>query len=282
MEDNAMFNLISLKVKCPVCGKSLMDEEHLVDNCPSIKLKIEIGEANGTINLSSVWDSYNYLVDIELTKDEIATLRCPLCNSDLKSRIDCDVCKAPMVPFDLKLGGDVSICSRIGCKNHFLKFVDFSFALKNLFEDTDRLHHHLEDFEVEKLEIIRSGTFLQSYCPHCKKSLIEEGSIKFKVKRGKEKGFIMLSPYLNIFTSRSTILLPEDQIIEDISCPKCNKSLVLKDQKCGECASEIFQIEISARKKLIDFYICSRKGCRWHGLSREDLNEIRLEDSKEW
>lgn len=282
MEDSTMFNLISLKVKCPVCGKSLMDEEHLVDNCPSIKLNIKLGDETGIIRLSSVYESYNYLTDIELPKDEIAALFCPFCKTDLVSKLECEICNAPMVPFDLDLGGNLTICSRVGCKNHFMKFVDFSFALKNLFEETDRLHHHHHSPEDEKLETIKSGSFLHSYCPHCQKSLIEEGSIKFHVKRKKETGYFMLSPYLNIFTSKSTILLPEDQVIEDLACPHCSKSLVLHGEKCEECGSDIFRIEISARKKLIDFYICSKKGCRWHGLSKEDLHEIRLEDSMEW
>lgn len=282
MEDTSMFNLISLKVKCPVCGQSLMDEEQLVDNCPSIKLNIKVGDETGTIRLSSVYDSYNYLTDLELAKDEVPTISCPLCNSHLVSKEECDVCKAPFISLDIELGGIVSICSRVGCTNHFMKFVDFSFALKNLFEETERLHHPHHDLEDEKIETIKSGSFLHSYCPHCQKSLIDSGSIKFLVKRKKETGYMMLSPYLNIFTSKSTILLPEDQVIEDLSCSHCKKSFILPKKRCEACGSKIARIEISARKKLIDFYICSKKGCRWHGLSKEDLHEIRLEDSLEW
>ena len=33
---------------------------------------------------------------------------------------------------------------------------------------------------------------------------------------------------------------------------------------------------------LVDFHICSKKGCTWHGLSREDMDDIRLEQSLEW
>lgn len=282
MEDTSMFELISLKVNCPVCGQSLMDEKQLVDNCPSIKLNIRVGDEKGIIHLSSVYESFNHVTDLDLKKDEIAIMSCPLCNSDLVSKEECDVCKAHFIPLDLEFGGNVSICSRVGCKNHFMKFVDFSFALKNLFEETDRLHHHHHNPEDEKIETIKSGSFLHSYCPHCQKSMIDSGSIKFLVTRKKETGYLMLSPYLNIFTSKSTILLPEDQVIEDLACPNCKKSLILPKKRCEECGSKIARIEISARKKLIDFYICSKKGCRWHGLSPEDLHEIRLEDSLEW
>ena len=42
------------------------------------------------------------------------------------------------------------------------------------------------------------------------------------------------------------------------------------------------KINVSASSKLIDFYICTKKGCKWHGLSEEDLYSIKLEESDEW
>ncbi|MCK5137995.1 MAG: hypothetical protein KAR19_19575 [Bacteroidales bacterium] len=292
---NDMLNLISLRVKCPVCGQSLMDDNRLVDNCPSIRLNIANDQDKGEINLSSVWESYNYVCTLETPKDTTIKLSCPHCNSEIKSKADCDVCDAPMIPLDLELGGDVSICSRIGCKNHFVKFVDFSFALKQLYIDAGyQGRPFIEDMslprekkgpgteEEEKIKIMRTGTFLQSYCPHCKKSLIEKSSIKFKVDRGKKSGYLMLSPYLNIFTSKSTIRLPEDEYIGDIKCFHCDQSLMIKEEKCRECGSEIARIVVGATSRLVDFYICSKKGCRWHGLSKDDLDDIRLEESLEW
>jgi ssDNA-binding Zn-finger/Zn-ribbon topoisomerase 1 len=290
-----IFNLISLKVKCPVCGHSLMDDKRLVDNCPSIRVKVAVGEKEGTINLSSVYESYNYVCDIDTPGDQIVRLFCPHCSSEIKSKSECDLCHAHMIPFDLELGGNVSVCSRIGCKNHFVKFVDFTFALKKLYLDAGAMERpYLEDMsaalkpkgpktpEEEKIEIMRTGTFLQSYCPHCKQSLIEQGSIKLKVDRETGTGFLMLSPYLNVFTSRSTIFLPEDQFIGDIKCFHCDKSLMVDDMKCEECGSDVFRIVLTAAMRLVDFYICSKKGCRWHGLSKEDLNYLRLEDSLEY
>lgn len=290
-----MFNLISLKVKCPVCGHSLMNENKLIDNCPSIQVGVDIDEKKGIINLSSVYESYNFMCDIETPECEVVRLFCPHCNSEIKSKTVCDICKAPMIPFDLELGGNVTICSRIGCQNHFVKFVDFSFALKKLYIDAGYLERpYDEDMtgdwkeakpkneEDEKIEVIRTGTFLHTYCPYCKKSLIEKSTIKLKVKRNGKSGFLMLSPYLNVFTSKSTIFLPENEFIGDIRCFHCDKTLILTDEKCQKCGSDIARIMVSARKRLFDFYICSKKGCRWHGLSKEDINDIRLEDSLEW
>ena len=122
----AVPDLISLRVKCPVCGHSVMDEKRLVDNCPSLKLKISIGDKEGIINLSSVYESYNFLCNIETLDGENFKLSCPHCSSEIKSSSDCDICKSDMISLDLELGGTVSICSKIGCQNHFVKFVDFS------------------------------------------------------------------------------------------------------------------------------------------------------------
>jgi len=293
METN--FDLISLRVKCPVCGQSLMDEKRLVDNCPSIKLKIGIGDKEGIIHLSSVYESYNYLCDLDTKKDETIRLYCEHCNSEIKSTNTCDVCDSSMIPLDLELGGTVSICSRIGCDNHFVKFVDFSFALKKLYLDEGyQGRPFVEDMSIpladkppldeqaEDVEIMKTGTFLHSYCPHCKKSLIEKGAIKLHLHRGEKRGFIMLSPYLNVFTSKTTIRIPEDEFIGDLFCIHCHKSLLVDGGKCEECGSEIAKITVSARKRLVDFHICGKKGCRWHGLSKDDMNDIRLEDSLEW
>jgi hypothetical protein len=288
-------NLVSLRVKCPVCGHSLMDQDRPIDNCPSIKLNVKVGEKSGLMHLSSVWESFNFVCNIETPKNEILKLTCPHCNSAINGKTDCEACYAPMVPLDLELGGDVCICSRMGCKSHFVKFVDFSFALKQLYIEAGYQERpYVEDMSVilkkkapvtdeeEHTEIMRSGTFLQSYCPHCKKTLIEEGSIKLKIDRGDKEGFLMLSPYLNVFTSRSTIRLTEDQIISNIRCFHCDESLGIPDEVCGDCGSRVARVVVGATSRLVDFYICSKKGCTWHGLSRQDMDDIRLEQSMEW
>ena len=85
-----MYNFISLKVKCPVCGESLMDDEKLVDHNSSIKLHIKIGGDKGTINLSSIYESYNYICDFDITENEIAEFYCPHCQAQI---IEEDKCK---------------------------------------------------------------------------------------------------------------------------------------------------------------------------------------------
>jgi hypothetical protein len=199
-----------------------------------------------------------------------------------------------MVPFYLDMGGRVSICSRSGCKNHFVEFDDLSIALRKFYQqygystDLERAERQEEPEKTkeekateDKREIIESGSFLHSYCPHCRKSLIENDMLKLNITNGDE-GELILSPYLNVFSSKSTIFLPEDKVVSDLRCWHCDKSLIVQDRTCGKCASPIAKISVTARTKLIDFFICTKKGCKWHGLQEEDLYDIRLEDSLEW
>lgn len=290
-----MYNFVAIKVKCPVCGVSLMDNDKLIDNEPNIKVNIEIAEKKGTLRLSSIYGSFNYDVDIELPDNEIAKFSCPHCNSEITSSEECSSCHARMVPFILDMGGKVTICSRNGCHNHLIGFEDLSVALHKLNQEYEiRGKHNHKDYVAkdvnldktdaeEHQEILETGTFLHAYCPHCKKSLIEDEQLYLKlIKENGETGFIMLSPYLNVFTSKSTLYNPEQSIAGDIRCPHCNTSIISTEINCKTCNSKVAKISVGARTKLIDFYICSKKGCRWHGLSNQDESDIRLEDSLEW
>lgn len=287
-----MYDFLALKVKCPVCNESLMDSKQLVDNEPSIKLNIEASGKKDVIRLSSIYGSYSRSSTLSIADDEIVIFSCPHCAAVISDETNCLSCEAPMVPFYLDMGGKVSVCSRNGCQNHKVEFNDLSIALKKLYQDYGLAGNHEEEADRvikakdnetidETTEILKSGTFLQAYCPHCKKTLIENDQLKLKIKNGAE-GFLLLSPYLNVFTSKSTIFLPEDKLINDIMCFHCNHSLINKEEKCGKCGSTTAKISLGARTKLLDFYMCTKKGCRWHGLSKDDYYDIRLEDSLEW
>jgi hypothetical protein len=195
------------------------------------------------------------------------------------------------------MGGKLGVCSRRGCKNHLVEFEDLSNALRKLYQEYGYISktQHLENVnsletvnlekteEDEEREILESGTFLQAYCPYCKRTLLESDMLKLQIVNDKgEEGYVLLSPYLNVFSSKSTVFLVEDKPVKDIKCFHCHKSLMLDDKTCEKCDSVVARISISARLRLIDFYICSKKGCRWHGLSEEDINEIKLEDSNHW
>jgi ssDNA-binding Zn-finger/Zn-ribbon topoisomerase 1 len=275
-----------------------MDFDNLVDNEPSINLNIKIGKKEGVIKLSSIYGSYNYICDIDIAENETADFICPHCKELINSKVKCKVCNASMVPFFLEMGGKVCVCSRAGCKNHLVEFEDLSNALRMFYQEygfiskqseenysddnkSDEIPVYSEEDEVK--EILETGTFLQAYCPSCWKSLIESDMLKLKiVSDNNEVGYVMLSPYLNVFSSKSTIFLAEGKPVGDFRCFHCEHTLMSEDKVCEVCSSPVARISISARSKLIDFYICSKKGCRWHGLSEDDISDIKLEDSLEW
>lgn len=283
--ESILNDFIILRVKCAICEHSLMDSSRLVDGQPGIRLLIETPRDRGTILLSSVYESYNFKCDVEIMKDDIVKFICPHCNQQITERMTCDECEAPMVPFLLDFGGKVLICSRAGCKAHVLEFENFQEALNKIIhlgEYTDAIPENIEK-NGDAREIIESGTFLQAYCPFCEKSFIEKGLIKLIVVNDQdEEGFVYLSPYLNVFTSRSTVFLKEDYAVNDIRCSHCKQSLIDPKGNCVKCGSPRARVVISAKTKLIDFYICSKKGCRWHGLDEQDLHDIHLEDSMSW
>jgi ssDNA-binding Zn-finger/Zn-ribbon topoisomerase 1 len=269
-----------------------MDNEHTVDNEPSVKLYLRIGEKEGYIWLSSIYGSYNLESTIDIEDGEIAQFKCPHCFDPVPTSEVCNECGAPLVDFHLDDGGKVSICSRAGCKKHSIEFEDLSTALTHFYNAYEmlkyvqfkpmRLVESKEEPKVDK-EVISSGTFLNSYCPHCKMSLINDNMVILKIEREDgECGILYMSPFLNVFTHNTTIKLTEKSRLKDIKCIYCDHTLVHQEMKCPVCESELVRFNVSAMRKVIDFYFCSRKGCRWHGLSDEDLNYIMLEDSTEW
>lgn len=288
-----MLNFINLSLKCPKCSHLLVDKTKLVDNVPSIKLNISMGNQEGQIWLSSIYGSYNYESSFEILKDQIATFKCPHCAQELTSVETCSECQAPLVDFHLIEGGKVSICSRAGCKKHSIEFEDLATAMYHFYNEYDiqkftpyeaaAAKHSKTKHAITDKEIIESGTFLNSYCPYCRMNLISNGMIIFKIKKDNgELGILYLSPYLNVFKHATTIQVPEKYPVKEISCIFCDHSLVEEKEACPECGSQVARIHISAMKKLLDFKFCTRKGCTWHGISDEDLAYVMLEDSKEW
>ncbi len=136
--------------------------------------------------------------------------------------------------------------------------------------------------ESEK-ELISCGTYLKCYCPHCNLSLNQGENAVFDIVNSKgEIGEVRLSPYLCIFSRRSSISLPEGQTVEDIICPYCQESLIDTSLVCENCKTPVAKILIAALTKIIPLHICTKVGCRWHGLSEEDEKTIQLDDCNDW
>ncbi len=136
-------------------------------------------------------------------------------------------------------------------------------------------------FNKVEPKYIKYGSYLHIYCPHCHKSLnVEKKEQKYILVKAKfkgQEGEIRLSPYLNIFETETNLSLKEGDIVDDMMCPHCGKSLLVDDHPCEECgAPKVAEFIVSAFSKLIPFYICTRYGCKWHGLSKRDEQLIKI------
>lgn len=121
-----MSKQISLTVKCPKCNKSLMDNEVLINDLPSVKLNIETEHHRGVLFLSCIYGDNCKNLDIDIADGEIVDMYCPMCNKELMVEDLCTDCGAPLVSFIIKAGGVVRICSRKGCENHHIIFKEVS------------------------------------------------------------------------------------------------------------------------------------------------------------
>ena len=126
-----MADHIKVSVKCPECDKSLMNSQFIIDDLPSIDLKAKIQDKTGHLYLSQIYGSYNKeFVGIENIDGALVEISCPNCNRPFPEHGVCD-CQAPIVGFNMKIGGTIKVCTRNGCKKHSLEFedVDSAFAL---------------------------------------------------------------------------------------------------------------------------------------------------------
>lgn len=125
-----MAKQISLNLKCLKCRHSLMDHNHLVNDMPSVKLEVSSNGKRGVMWLCSTYGCYDHETDLEFPHEAVVDFYCPHCKEKLNTKILCQVCDAPMVKFNIEIGGVVSVCSRNGCKNHYVMFEDLEMAIR--------------------------------------------------------------------------------------------------------------------------------------------------------
>jgi len=133
---------------------------------------------------------------------------------------------------------------------------------------------------LEDVKYLKFKTYLNTYCPHCRNTFNyerkDEKYIIFKTIYKGEEAELKLSPYLDVFDVESSVPIDENDSLDDLICPKCKKSLIVKEPACGECGSPVAELIITAFSKLMPFYICLKHGCTWHGLSKADENKVKL------
>lgn len=126
---------ITLKVSCPHCTKSLITDDFMINNYPSIKVNVENDHGRGILWLSSVYDDHTHTSNLEMKDGESVKMYCPHCNKDLVRDIKCEVCNSPIISFNCSIGGKVSICSNNGCKNHYVVFNDLSTLISKFYNE---------------------------------------------------------------------------------------------------------------------------------------------------
>lgn len=262
-----------------------MDPEVRIDNEPSIKLNLKVGEEHSWVRLSSVWGSFTHQTGLSVTGGTQGEFHCPHCREHLNVKHTCDRCSASLVELFLNIGGKVHVCSRKGCPKHsievenvkdFLRIADNRFALGATANEQP-----VADFKLKGT--VTRRVHLDTYCPHCDHGLEQEGVMRLKVVNASgEEGSLDLSPYMNVYMHRSDVELFDGLEVQDLICPHCDHTLMNQDRCCTNCNAAAAVIHIKAMGKTVVYDICGRKGCTSHCLSDKDLQLILLEDSDEW
>ena len=132
----------------------------------------------------------------------------------------------------------------------------------------------------QDVKYLKFKSYLNIYCPHCNNTLNveskEEKSVNFKAVYKKQEVELKLSPYLDVFDVESSVEIEDGQLIDDMTCPHCNASLINKEMECGDCQSPVGEVTMFAASKLLPFYLCTKQGCQWHGLTKRDERRVKL------
>ncbi len=127
-------------------------------------------------------------------------------------------------------------------------------------------------------KVIPSGSRLECFCPHCASSLVEGEHLRLEMLNGRgERGTLLLSPFLNVFDSSSTLQEGKGEEAQDLFCPHCRASLKDMARRCEACGSAAARFHAEIDDERIDFFICLRKDCHWHGISEKARSRLILE-----
>jgi hypothetical protein len=147
---------------------------------------------------------------------------------------------------------------------------------------------HWEDIVWERHRyndrtIIKSGSYLVSYCPHCGQSLVVDDMMRLQtITQDGREGWVEFSPYLNVFDRRSDIRLGEGEEVADLRCCHCGASLHVPDHACGFGHPRVAWVTVGISTIRVPFFFCMRVGCVWHRIDPDDEHRIILDDSLEW
>ena len=132
-------------------------------------------------------------------------------------------------------------------------------------------------------KFLKSGSYLDCYCPHCGASVIDKKMIHLEVvSPSGEPGHVEMKPYLNVSGRHTDITLPEGEEVQDLRCPHCHASLEVPGRSCGRGDSRVAALLIAVGNSKVPFLFCMRVGCPWHEVHPEAADQIILDESREW
>jgi len=258
---------------CPLCSHSLNENDQI-----ALEVSRPTG-SRGTIRLSPYLNVFECSSTVYIPDgEEVESLYCPHCRQSLKEESkQCDECGSAIArlmirPFHKDI--DFYLCLKKNCHWHGIGA-----------EAQQEMELGISGFKDPKdqRELVRTGTKLQCFCPNCNAELVQGDDLNLVIKDKKgEAAPMKLSPYLNVFTSECSLFIPPGEEVADMLCPKCGISFWRDDKYCGLCGSKAAQLKVKVSSFDIDFYVCMRKQCHWHGLSEKDCRKIMLDDSIEW
>lgn len=126
--------MIPLKLKCPYCNESLMDDAVPIANHPSVKLAINHYGKKGMIHLCSIYGNHERVSTLNIPDGEVVRINCPNCEANLASNVQCIKCGAPMAHIRPMAGGTIHFCTRAGCTKSKVAFDDLESELEAFYQ----------------------------------------------------------------------------------------------------------------------------------------------------
>jgi len=106
-------------------------------------------------------------------------------------------------------------------------------------------------------------------------------SIKLRAKSGSNEGFIYLDPVYGKNRNKYGILIDNKAKVE-LSCPKCQTSLIDSQKRCPQCGAPIYFIEIPGKGRIEGCVTKGGEWQHWEEIEQEGVKEfveIKVEDT---
>jgi ssDNA-binding Zn-finger/Zn-ribbon topoisomerase 1 len=253
---------------CPHCSQSLVAGEHL-----RLRVQNARGE-HGELSLSPYLNVFESSSTLEAADgEEAADVACPNCERTLRhEKRLCEVCGSGAAMFRVSVANhstDFFICLRKSCHWHGISEADRS----RLILEAEGFHQPDGD-----RQLIQSGTRLRCACPHCRELLGDGTDMVVEVKdQAGHEGTLTLSPYLNVFNTRCTLVMQPREELGEMACPRCKHTLLESDARCALCGAGAARFLVQTSRGDVSFFICARRQCHWHGLDDEARRNLQLE-----